>query len=79
MDVNAATAEELELLPRIGPVLAGRVVADREANGPFRSVNDLRRVRGIGPATVEGLAPLATVELPDAGVPDAGRPASERP
>lgn len=60
LDINRASAEELELLPRIGPTLAARILEDRERRGPFRSVADLARVRGIGPRTVEGIAPLAT-------------------
>ena len=59
--MNRATAEELELLPRIGPTLARRVIAEREANGPFESVEAMTRVRGIGPRTVAQLAPLAAV------------------
>ena len=47
LDLNSATALELEALPGIGPVLAARTVADRDANGPFRSVDDLMRVPGI--------------------------------
>lgn len=61
MDLNAATAEDLELLPRIGPALASRIVSYREAHGPFERVDDLRRVRGIGPRTIEGLRHLVTV------------------
>ena len=58
VDVNRATSRELETLPGIGPALAGRIVASREEEGPFRRVEDLERVRGIGPATVERLRPL---------------------
>jgi competence ComEA-like helix-hairpin-helix protein len=53
IDPNTATAAELTVLPSIGPTLAERIVADREANGPFRSIEDLQRVRGVGPRTVE--------------------------
>jgi competence protein ComEA len=67
VDVNRATAEELKLLPRIGPTLAARIVEERERGGPFRSVSDLTRVRGIGPRTVERLSSLATVGPRDAG------------
>ncbi len=74
VDVNLATAEELQLLPRIGPTLAARIVEERERGGPFRSVQDLTRVRGIGPRTVERLAPLATVGPADAGVPREASP-----
>jgi competence protein ComEA len=47
--VNAATAEELDGLPGVGPRLAQEIVADRARNGPFRDARDLLRVRGIGP------------------------------
>lgn len=47
--INTATAAEIETLAGIGPKLAQRIVADRAANGPFRRLDDLTRVRGIGP------------------------------
>lgn len=53
MDVNSANAIELQLLPGIGPQLANRIVDDRNRNGPFESIEDLRRVKGIGPKTLE--------------------------
>lgn len=62
LNVNTATAAELELLPGIGPALAGRIVADREANGPFKSVDDLDRVKGIGPKTLDRIHDLCSVE-----------------
>jgi len=55
IDINSAGAAELELLPRIGPALAGRIVAYREEHGPFADVDDLDRVHGIGPKTIERL------------------------
>jgi competence protein ComEA len=55
LDLNAASAHELERLPGIGPVGAGRIVEEREANGPFRSVGDLVRVAGFGPSRIHGL------------------------
>ncbi len=55
LDTNSLTAAEWELLPRIGPALARRIVLDRQENGDFRSVRDLERVPGIGPATVRQL------------------------
>ncbi|MGF1661570.1 MAG: ComEA family DNA-binding protein, partial [Kineosporiaceae bacterium] len=61
VDVNTATAGELEQLPGIGPVLAQRIVAWREDTGPFASVDDLAAVPGIGPATLEELRDSATV------------------
>ena len=53
VNVNSASEAELDRLPGIGPVLAGRIVAEREAGGPFSGYQDLQRVRGIGPKTVE--------------------------
>ena len=58
LDVNSASLEDLQLLPRIGPALAGRIVAHR----PFGSVEDLTRVPGIGPRTLEGLRALIVAE-----------------
>ena len=55
LNVNRATAVELEGLPGIGPALARRIVADREARGPFATVGSLDRVPGIGPALVTRL------------------------
>ena len=59
--VNSATAQELETLPGIGPVLAQRIVEDRDTHGPFASVDDLQRVSGVGPALVERWDGLAHV------------------
>lgn len=65
IDVNGAAWPELSLLPGVGEQLAKRIVADRAANGPFRDWNDLRRVRGIGPRTLDGMKPYL---LPMAGL-----------
>ena len=59
ININTASAAELELLPQIGPTLAARIVAERNANGPFASLEDIERVRGIGPRTVEKIRDLA--------------------
>lgn len=59
--VNQATAAELETLPGVGPVLAERIVAYREQNGPFSTVEDLLGVSGIGERTLEELRPLVIV------------------
>lgn len=61
IDLNRADAAALDELPRVGPALAARIVQWREANGRFRSVDDLLAVTGIGEATLEGLRPLVTV------------------
>ncbi|MFD1713893.1 ComEA family DNA-binding protein [Amnibacterium flavum] len=58
VSLGSATAEQLDTLPRIGPALAARIVAWREAGGRFQSVDDLLEVPGIGEATLEGLRDL---------------------
>ena len=60
INVNAASPEELQRLPGVGPVMAGAIAAARAAK-PFESVNDLDRVKGIGPKTLERLRPFVTV------------------
>jgi len=57
VDINAASSEELQKLPRIGPKLAERIIANR----PYKNVDDLDRVPGIGTATMKQLKPLITV------------------
>lgn len=59
--LNRATTDELETLPGVGPVLAGRIVAWRDANGPFTEVGQLREVAGIGEKTFQALADLVTL------------------
>jgi competence protein ComEA len=61
VDLNTAGAEQLDALPGIGPATAAAIIADREAHGPFRSVDDLGRVRGIGDAKLEQLRGLVMV------------------
>ena len=50
--LSTAPADSLDLLPGVGPVLAGRIVAAREAHGPFASWSDVRAVKGIGPRII---------------------------
>jgi competence protein ComEA len=52
VDLNHAGRAELLLLPGVGEAMADRIIAYRNANGPFRNVNDLRRVNGVGPALI---------------------------
>lgn len=61
VDVNTAGSAELQTLPGIGPVLAERIVAWREANGPFASVDALLDVSGIGPAVLGQIRELVRV------------------
>jgi competence protein ComEA len=59
--INAATAEQLDCLPGVGPSLAARILADRAARGPYGRIEDLDRVPGIGKRLVERLRPLLRV------------------
>lgn len=55
VDINRATAEQLDSLKGIGPAKAQAILADREQNGPFQSVDDLMRVKGIGTKLLAGI------------------------
>lgn len=55
INVNVASAAELEALPGVGPATATAIVTERERNGPFLDVDDLDRVPGIGPAKLDAL------------------------
>jgi competence protein ComEA len=61
IDLNAATAEQLETLPGVGPATAAAIVSHREAHGRFKRPEDLLDVRGIGEAKFEALRTLVTV------------------
>lgn len=61
VNINIATEEELRTVPRIGPTLAANIVAERERNGDFASVDDLTRVSGIGSASIEDVRPFLTI------------------
>ena len=60
LNVNTASAGELQSLPGIGKVKAAAIVAYRSDNGPFTQVDDLVHVKGIGPKTLAKLRPLVT-------------------
>ncbi len=79
VDPNSASVEELTGLPGLGPLKAKAIVADREANGPFESVESLDRVKGIGPALLEKLRPHLAVASARSARPAASsqRPADE--
>ena len=62
LDINTASAQDLEALDGIGPVLAQRILAYRRANGAFRAIEDLQNVQGIGPRTYERFAAHITID-----------------
>ncbi len=62
LNINTATAAELETLPKIGPRIAQRIVQYREQHGNFATVNSLQNVRGISKKTLEKLRPFIGVE-----------------
>jgi len=62
ININTASAKELEELPGIGPVLAEKIVSYREANGPFKSIDELKKVSGIGEKRFQAIKDLIVVE-----------------
>ena len=82
VNINTATAEQLQLLPRVGPALADRIIEFRQSNGPFGSVDELVAVKGIGERSLANLEPFVTtqgattldakVKLPRTTSPDDG-------
>jgi competence protein ComEA len=69
VNLNAASAQQLEQLPGVGPRMAARIVEYRQKNGPFKKIEDLMNIRGIGEKNFLKLKPLITV---------GGAPASAR-
>jgi competence protein ComEA len=60
IDLDVAGQSDIETLPRIGPVLARRIIEDRSANGPFGSIEGFERVRGVGPSLARALRERVT-------------------
>lgn len=68
IDLNKATEVELDRLPGVGPTLARAILESRQREGPFRSLRDLRRVRGLGEKKISRLEPYTT--LPESALGD---------
>ena len=58
LDLNTASAEQLDALPGVGPATAQKIIDYRQAHGPFRSVDELQAVPGIGPSKLAQLKGL---------------------
>uniref|UniRef100_UPI00404B323B ComEA family DNA-binding protein n=1 Tax=Desulfobacca sp. TaxID=2067990 RepID=UPI00404B323B len=72
LDLNQASAADLEAVPGLGPVLARRIIDCREEHGPFREIEDLLQVKGIGPKLLEKIRPYVVI------IDEAAPPAAER-
>jgi len=57
VNINTASVEQLQLLPRVGPALAGRIIEFREANGSYRTADEIVAVKGIGEKSFAKLEP----------------------
>jgi comEA protein len=62
ININKAGKNELTRLPRIGPKMAERIIAYRKTNGPFKSIDEIKKVKGIGNKTFNKLAPFIIVQ-----------------
>jgi len=62
IDLNSASASQLELLPQIGPVLSQRIINHRNTKGKFQKIEDLLKVPGIGPKTFDKIKEFVTVQ-----------------
>lgn len=85
VNINTATKEELDSLKGVGPVKAQAIIDYRKKNGPFKSVDDLKNVNGIGPKTLDdirkdiSISGLTTVAKPVATSTPAAAPAKSAP
>jgi comEA protein len=62
ININAATAAELESLPGIGPAMAAQILSYRAAHGRFSTIDELRQVKGIGPKKLEKIQPFVRLQ-----------------
>ncbi|NOY68175.1 MAG: ComEA family DNA-binding protein [Deltaproteobacteria bacterium] len=65
INLNTASAVQLTQLKGIGPAIADRIVGDREANGNFKTIDDLVRVKGIGPKVLASIKDQVTAAVPE--------------
>jgi len=79
VNINSATKEELDVLPGIGPVKAQAIVDYRKAHGPFKSVEDLKKVNGIGDATFDKIKGDLSVTGSTARTASPATPAPAKP
>lgn len=70
LDLNRATQQDLEALPGIGPALAGRIIEYRQKIGPFRTIDDLEQVSGVGPKKLTQVKPYLTIQIQGASPPE---------
>lgn len=64
VNLNEATLDQLQLLPRIGPAIGKRIIEFRKEHGPFKKVEEIMHVRGIGEKTFALIKPYLTLEGP---------------
>jgi competence ComEA-like helix-hairpin-helix protein len=80
ININAATSEELQLVPGIGPVTAGKILQMRKSYGSFKSVDDLLAIRGLGPKRLDKMRKYLTVgKAGTKPAPQAAPPATKPP
>ncbi|HNY65411.1 MAG TPA: helix-hairpin-helix domain-containing protein [Deltaproteobacteria bacterium] len=77
LNINTATIEEFQLLPGIGEVMAKNILAYRKANGPFKSINDMEKVKGIGKKKLAKLRAYLKVDGESDFEPLKGKPAGK--
>ena len=79
VNINTATSEQLQTVPGIGPATAEKIIQMRRSYGAFKSVDDLRAIRGIGPKRLEKMRKYLTVGKPaSAASPDAKCPGCDK-
>jgi competence protein ComEA len=79
VNINTATSEQLQAVPGIGPATAQKIIQMRKSYGSFKSVDDLRAIRGIGPKRLEKMRKYLTVGKPSPSVSDAAPKSSANP